>query len=181
MVPISRSAFGRMLSLSVLLALLPAGSLFAAQHPGEVLLRADGDWSGVRAPRGDWLWPAQGNPLDGGWAWLDQELVRRGMTGARQNFVLQRSGRDFSGALHMVLDQRYKGLPLLGQSLQLHFDKQDRLQAVNGRLRQVDAKLDLQPALSLSAALAEAYSVDRQWEPELIQGELAIHAPQWLG
>ncbi len=168
-------------TLTLALLLGPLASASAALHPGEDLLSSQGEWRGLSAPAGDWLHPAGGTPLESGSQWLEAELARRGLPPLKDSYRLHRQGKDLAGRHHLVFDQVFEGLPLIGQSLQLHFDRAERLVAVNGSIRALDPRLSLEAKIDLDEALQRALEADPHWQPQLLDGSLALHAPQWLG
>jgi Zn-dependent metalloprotease len=74
-----------------------------------------------------------------------------GLANADTDLALVSSAADAQGRAHLVFVQRYRGLPVFGATLRVHFDQADALSTVNG-LIVPDIALDATPSRTVAQA-----------------------------
>ncbi len=86
---------------------------------------------------------------------LQTQAEEWGIKDAKEDFRLRRIVRDELGMTHVRLDQMYKGIPVFGQQLIVHINRDGSLQSVTGSYR-AGIKVETQPGFSAPNASEKA-------------------------
>ncbi|MFN0120997.1 MAG: M4 family metallopeptidase [Blastocatellia bacterium] len=121
------------------------------------------------------LGPARGRPRDAALGAMRQLAPAFRMTQDDQLETTQKENTDDLGQTHVRLQQRYRGLRVIGGRVTVHMQK-ERVIGVNGNFV-ADIKVDEKPGLNAEAALDSAIrSIDAQAIDTTAKAELVILA-----
>lgn len=175
------------LVLTVTLCLLVAGAVFAANDEegpaGSNRLRLDPNVtrylesedgvplyvSGTFAQK-----VARGNEAASAYSFFEEYKASYRMTDPRAELAVERLVTDDLGMRHLRMTQRYRGLPVIGGDLVVHFTAQDQLRGVNGTFVP-GISLEVTPQLAAAEAvrlaetdLASFFGQGTPAEPQLV-------------
>ena len=99
--------------------------------------------------------PSNGSPLVEAVAFFDANKDLYRMTNPGAELVEKRQVVDEMGMVHLHMAQVYKGIPVFGSEMSVHFSSGNKIQTVNGRYVP-DIELSVDPKVTSDAAIATA-------------------------
>jgi Zn-dependent metalloprotease len=92
------------------------------------------------------------SPADRMRAFIDRAKLHWNLKREDDRLYPYESRTDKMGMTHVRLQQLYANLPVYGHELYLHIDKQNHLRCINGRVKPIDHRIDVNPALTAEEA-----------------------------
>lgn len=102
-----------------------------------------------------------------------------GIRDVRGELTARTERRDLAGGLHIPFAQTYRGLPVFGGQLIVHFDRTGRFVAANGAFVP-DIAVDVQPALTAEQAGQAALAVVAAANPDATNTAFAVTTSELL-
>jgi len=133
-------------------------------------IRWDADTGVPAFVTGSLVPPVAGDPLTEAVAFFSTNKEAFRMTDPASEFVVGRQVEDEMGMVHLQMDQVYKGVPVFGSGMAVHFTSDNKIQTVNGHYMpgiavSVEPDITVDQAVTTAAADLQGPSESSKYEP----------------